>query len=233
MTRRSDPQRSTTTSPSPADRRAVRNRVLMVHRVGAGVVGVVLLVFAVLGFARGLPFFSTTGESVVGMSTNGLLSTVSVIVGLVLIGGALAGARVASTVMIAVGVLFLVSALGNLAVLRTDFNVFAFDFSNVVFSAVVGLVLLLLGAYGRISGNLPAESPYRSPERPGDESSPVEETPQTPAESAAEEAMHEAERAVAQGNATDEQRRRVEAMSQARSRKDRRRAWMEFDSGAR
>ncbi|MGY2002591.1 DUF4383 domain-containing protein [Blastococcus sp. SYSU DS1024] len=203
------------------------------HRIGAAAVGVVLLVFAALGFARGVPFFSTTGESVVGMSANGLLSTVSVIVGLVLIGGALAGAGVASTVMIVVGVLFLVSALGNLAVLRTDYNVFAFDFTNVVFSAVVGLVLLLLGAYGRISGNLPVESPYRSPDEAGDESGPVAETPQTPAESAADEAMHEAERAVAQGQATDEQRRRVEAMSQARSRKDRRRMWMEFDAGAR
>lgn len=233
MTRRSDPQRTTTAASSPEGRRAVRSRVLTVHRVGAAVVGAFLLLFAVLGLARGLPFFSTSGESVLGLSTNGLLSTISVVVGLVLIGAALRGARVASTVMIVVGVLFVLSALGNLAVLRTDYNVLAFDFSNVVFSVVVGLVLLLLGAYGRVSGNLPEESPYRSSAPDDHEPSRTEELPRTPREAEAEEAMKEAERAVAQHVATDEQRRRVEAMSHVRRRQDRRRVWMEFDSGAR
>jgi hypothetical protein len=32
--------------------------------------------------------------------------------------------------------------------------------SNVAFSVVVGLLLLVLGAYGRITGNLPADDPY-------------------------------------------------------------------------
>jgi hypothetical protein len=57
---------------------------------------------------------------------------------------------------------FLVSELPHLALLRTAFNVLAFRMSNVAFSVVVGL-LLVLGAYGRTIGNLPADSPYARP----------------------------------------------------------------------
>jgi hypothetical protein len=32
--------------------------------------------------------------------------------------------------------------------------------TNVAFSLVAGLTLLLLGAYGRLTGNLPPDSPY-------------------------------------------------------------------------
>ena len=42
--------------------------------------------------------------------------------------------------------------------------------------------------------------------------------------------MREAEFAVVQHYATEEQRRRVQAMAAVRTRTDRRRVWMEFDS---
>jgi len=102
--------------------------------------------------------------------------------------------------------------------------------SNVVFSVVVGLLLLLLGAYGRISGNLPANSPYAHPRAVVDE---PPELPSSPEEVAAEAAMREAEVAVVQHYATDDQRRRVEAMSSVRTRAERRRLWMAEDATAR
>jgi hypothetical protein len=129
--------------------------------------------------------------------------------------------------MIVVGSLFLLSALANLAALRTSFNVLAFEMTNVVFSVVAGLVLLLLGAYGRVSGNLPADSPYARPA--AEEVEPADEYPSTPEEFAAERAMRDAEIAVVNHVATADQRRRVHAMAQVTSRPDRRRVWMEFD----
>jgi hypothetical protein len=203
-------------------------RVPVVHRAGAVLVALVVLVFGLLGFAGGLAYFSTRGEPILGLSSNGLLSTVSVVTAVVLIAAAFAGARVASTVMMVVGTLFLVSALANLAVLDSRFNVLAFRFSNVVFSVVAGLVLLVLGAYGRVSGHLPEDSPYARARRdlPAEA---VAEHPSTPAEVAAERAMREAEIAVVQHTATVDQRRRVEAMARVRTRPDRRRVWMEFD----
>ena len=220
-------------SPTPApaaaepDAGPENDRVLAVHRLGAIAVAAVILVFGVLGFADGLEFFSTSGEPVLGMSSNGLLSTISVVTAAVLVFAALRGPRIASTVMIVVGALFILSALANLALLRTDLNFLAFEMSNVAFSAVAGLVLLLLGAYGRLSGNLPPDSPYAvHREPPAPEPS---EYPSTPAEFAAERAMREAEIAVVQHVATADQRRRVAAMARVTGRADRRRIWMEFD----
>ncbi|MDP5181717.1 DUF4383 domain-containing protein [Blastococcus sp. BMG 814] len=208
-------------------------RVPAVHRIGAVVVAAVIAVFGILGFADGLDFFSTEGERVLGLSSNGLLSAISVVTAAVLIAAAVRGPRIASTVMIVVGVLFLVSALANLAVLNTDLNVLAFRFPNVVFSVVAGLVLLVLGAYGRVSGNLPLDSPYARPS--GDEDAAddeVDENPSTPEEFAAERAMREAEVAVVQHTATPDQQRRVEAMASAHSRAERRRLWLSFDRRA-
>ncbi|MCF6737758.1 DUF4383 domain-containing protein, partial [Blastococcus sp. KM273129] len=71
----------------------------------------VIAVFGILGFADGLDFFSTEGERILGLSSNGLLSTISVVTAAVLVAAAVRGPRIASTVMIVVGVLFLVSAL--------------------------------------------------------------------------------------------------------------------------
>ncbi|MGY1837527.1 DUF4383 domain-containing protein [Blastococcus sp. SYSU DS0510] len=208
-------------------------RVPAVHRIGAVVVAAVIAVFGILGFADGLDFFSTEGERVLGLSSNGLLSTISVVTAAVLIAAAVKGPRIASTVMIVVGVLFLVSALANLAVLNTDLNFLAFRFPNVVFSVVVGLLLLVLGAYGRVSGNLPPDSPYARAGGEGDAGpDEADEYPSTPQEFAAERAMREAEVAVVQHTATPDQQRRVAAMASAHSRAERRRVWLSFDRRA-
>jgi hypothetical protein len=86
--------------------------------------------------------------------------------------------------------------------------------------------MLLLGAYGRVSGNLPDDSPYAHPHERIIEPS---ERPSTPEEFAAEAAMREAEFAVVQHYATEDQRRRVQAMAAVHTQADRRRIWMEFD----
>ena len=206
-------------------------RVFAVQRIGALAVAAVILVFGVLGFAGGLDFFSTDGEPILGLSSNGLLSTISVLTAGVLVLAALRSPRTASTLMIAVGILFLLSGLLSLAVLRTEANLLAFQIENVIFAEVTGLVLLMLGAYGRVSGNLPADSPYAKPREDGDQvdgDSP-DGVPSTPAEFAAERAMREAEVAVVQHTATPDQRSRVEAMAQVHTRGDRRRVWMSLD----
>lgn len=162
------------------------------------------------------------------MSSNGLLSTISVVTAAVLIGAAVRGPRIASTVMIVVGSLFLLSALVHLAVLRTGFNVLAFKMTNVFFSIGAGLTLLVLGPYGRLSGNLPPDSPYASADV-GEDPEPPESYPSTPAELAVERAIREAEIAVVNHVATADQRRRVAAMAKERTRAGRRRVWTEFD----
>jgi hypothetical protein len=201
--------------------------VYAVQRAGAVLVALFLLVFALLGFASGQHFLSTRGQPVLGMSSNGLLSTISVVVALVLLAAAVRSPRTASTVMIVLGPLFLLSAFVNSIVLQTHLNVLGFELSNVVFSVVVGLLMLLLGAYGRISGHLPPDSPYAHPSTDGPDY--VDERPSTPEEVAAEQAMRDAEIATVQHTATPDQYRRVQAMAQVHTRTDRRVVWMESD----
>jgi hypothetical protein len=214
------------THPVAEEPDGVDRRVFVVQRLGALLVGGVLLVFGLLGSTTGVPLLATHGERVLGLSSNGLLSALSLVVAAILIGAAVRGPRVASTVMIVLGVLFLLSALGNMAVLHTAANFLAFQMSNVLFSIVVGLLLLLLGCYGRVSGHLPEDSPYAHVHPD------LVEPPdlaQTPEEHAADAAMREAEIAVVEHHATWDQRRRVEAMASAHTRADRRRIWLGFD----
>jgi len=227
------PQSRRRTATDPGEPPSLGARVPVVQRIGAIAVGLVILVFGLLGFANQLAFFSTEGEDVLGLSSNGLLSTISVVTAVVLFVAAARGPRIASTVMIVVGGLFLLSALVNLAVLRTSFNILAFEFQNVVFSVVAGLLLLVLGAYGRVSGHLPPDSPYARPGGDEEEVDLTSELASTPEEVAAEKAMRDAEVAVVQHIATNDQRRRVAAMAQVHSRAERRRVWMSFDEAGR
>ncbi len=121
------------------------------YRVGGGLIGAFLLVFGLFGFFDLVGIFSTEGDKVAGLSTNAVLSTLSVVVGGILILGAFVGGNTASTLNGVIGILFLLSGLVNLVLLRSSFNVLNFEMPNVIFSFVVGMALLLFGLYGRVS----------------------------------------------------------------------------------
>jgi hypothetical protein len=218
---------------------APTHRVVTVHRVGAVVVAVVIAAFGVLGFIGGLGFFDTRGAPVLGLSSNGLLSTISVITAVVLVLAAVRGGRLSSTVMIVVGALFIVSAFANLGVMTTPYNFLAFRWPNVVFSIVAGLVLLFLGGYGRLSAGLPDDNPYRTERAPEDDDQDdpraaersLPSRPSTRAERDADAAMAEASRAIASGSATPEQRRRMDDVDRLRVHEDRRDRWMALTRG--
>lgn len=142
------------------ERRPAEHRLSLVYRFGAGLTGLVLLVFGTLGFLDRLEFFDTQGQTIMGLSSNGLLSLISVVVGTLLIIGAVVGGNFASTLNITVGALFVLSGFVHLMVLDSDYNILAFQMPNVVFSFVVGLMVLMFGLYGRVSGGLPPDNPY-------------------------------------------------------------------------
>ncbi|GLW54412.1 DUF4383 domain-containing protein [Kitasatospora phosalacinea] len=142
------------------DELPVDHRLANVYRLGAGLCGVVLLVFGCLGLADGLAFFSTSGDRVAGLTSNGLLSLVSIATAAVLIAGAVIGGNTASTINIVVGTLFVLSGFVNLALLDSGANVLAFRIPNVIFSFLMGLVIATFGMYGRVSSKLPFDNPY-------------------------------------------------------------------------
>lgn len=136
------------------------NPLNRVYRIAAAFIGVWLLTFGMLGFFDQLSFFDTTGDKVAGLSTNVLLSAISVVVGLVLLGGAVVGGNTSAALNLVIGTLFLLSGLANLTLLRTSWNILNFRMSNVIFSFVTGLLLLTFGLYGRVTGGLPPDNPY-------------------------------------------------------------------------
>ncbi|WNO74774.1 DUF4383 domain-containing protein [Streptomyces sp. AM8-1-1] len=142
------------------DHLPVDHRLSRVYRVGAGLMGLILIAFGILGLIDKIGFFDTDGDKVAGLSTNGALSVLSICVGVLLLVGMVIGGNVASTLNMVLGVLFVASGFINLALLDTDFNPLAFEIQNVLFSFVVGLMLMTFGMYGRVSSTLPHDNPY-------------------------------------------------------------------------
>ena len=160
----------------PPPRRHVRldeqlpldHRLNQVYRIGAGLMGLILIIFGVLGLINKIGFFDTGGDTVAGLNTNGALSVLSICVGLILLVGMVVGGNIASTLNMVLGVLFIASGFVNLALLDTSYNFLAFHIQNVLFSFVVGVMLMFFGMYGRVSGSLPHDNPYwraRHPEQ--------------------------------------------------------------------
>ncbi|MFD5517241.1 DUF4383 domain-containing protein [Streptomyces sp. NPDC127066] len=145
---------------NPQDELPLDHHLATVYRWGAAFCGVVLLVFGSLGFADELSPFNTNGDSIAGMSTNGALSLISVVVGLILIAGAVIGGNIASTLNMVVGTLFLLSGFAHIFILDRPANILDFGMTNVIFSFVMGLVILTFGMYGRVSSKLPHDNPY-------------------------------------------------------------------------
>ncbi|HBF84560.1 MAG TPA: DUF4383 domain-containing protein [Streptomyces sp.] len=146
----------------------VDHRLSQVYRIGAGLMGLVLVAFGILGLLDRIGFFDTGGDTVAGLNTNGALSVLSICIGLLLFGGMVIGGNLASTLNMVLGVAFLVSGFVNLALLDTGVNFLAFRMQNVIFSFVVGLLLMTFGMYGRVSGGLPHDNPYWRARHRGD-----------------------------------------------------------------
>ncbi|MEW2403761.1 DUF4383 domain-containing protein [Streptomyces sp. NPDC046862] len=146
----------------------VDHRLNTVYRIGAGLMGLVLLAFGILGLIDEVGYFDTRGDTVGGLNTNGTLSVLSICVGLLLFAGMVIGGNFASTLNMVFGVLFILSGFVNLGLLDTDSNFLAFRIQNVMFSFIYGVLLMTFGMYGRVGTALPHDSPYwraRHPEQ--------------------------------------------------------------------
>ncbi|MFE1307919.1 DUF4383 domain-containing protein [Streptomyces sp. NPDC058755] len=142
------------------DHLPVDHRLNTVYRIGAGLMGLFLLAFGILGLTDNIGFFDTGGNTAMGLNTNGTLSVLSVCVGLLLCVGMVIGGNFASTLNMTLGILFILSGFLNLSLLDGDYNFLAFRIQNVLFSFVVGVLLMVFGMYGRVGSTLPHDNPY-------------------------------------------------------------------------
>ncbi|MFH8383207.1 DUF4383 domain-containing protein [Kitasatospora sp. NPDC018058] len=143
------------------DELPVDHKLVTVWRIGAGLGGVFLIVFGSLGLADHPSFLDTRGDEIGGLSTNGALAILSIVVGAILVLGAVIGGNFASNLNMVVGVLFVLSGFYGLAVLgRSDANILNFRMSNVLFAFLFGIVITTFGMYGRVSSHLPHDNPF-------------------------------------------------------------------------
>ena len=192
------------------------------HRIGAAVVGGFVFVFGLAGLARRPDVFSTEGPVVFGMTTNGFLAFLSMVVGFMLVFAAVFGDPAAAWGAIVAGAVFILSGVVNVFLLGTALNVMAFTMPNVVFSWVVGAVLVALGMIGRRE-HPTVESLYGTRLEYEDAAAQVHPDPVAAAE------LAEAERARALHYATEEQTERLRDADRYRSVDDRVPSWEESD----
>ncbi|MFJ7147924.1 DUF4383 domain-containing protein [Streptomyces sp. NPDC100445] len=142
------------------DHLPVDHHLNQVYRFGAGLIGAFLIVFGILGLINHIGYFNTGGDRVVGLNTNGSLSVLSICIGAILMIGMVIGGNFASTLNMVLGVLFLLNGFLFLGLLDTTNNFLAFRMQNVLFSFIVGLLLMTFGMYGRVGHALPYDNPY-------------------------------------------------------------------------
>ncbi|MFJ4004515.1 DUF4383 domain-containing protein [Streptomyces sp. NPDC090023] len=156
----------------------VDHKLNLVYRIGAGLIGLFLLVFGILGLVGHIGAFNVGSDTVAGLNTNGALSILSICVGVILLAGMVIGGNFASTLNMVFGVLFILSGFLNLGLLDTENNFLAFKIQNVFFTFIVGLLLMTFGMYGRVGSSLPHDNPYwRSRHPESEHEQPALDTP--------------------------------------------------------
>lgn len=131
----------------------INHHLQPLYRVLAGAAGLYVLAFGVVGFlqTRDLDFFAQDGLPwVLGLRANRAFAALSIVVGLVLVIGAVIGRTVDLWINVVAGVVFLVAGMAMMALLQTDLNVLGFTVTTCIVSFVIGLVLLTAALYGRV-----------------------------------------------------------------------------------
>lgn len=122
------------------------------YRLLAGLCGLFVLLFGIVGLTRtaGDPLFSEGDTTVFGLHLNLAFAIISVVVGVVLVGGALIGRNIDHFVNLVGGGVFLVAGMVMLPTQRMGGDFLNFRVSTCVVSFIIGIVLLTAGLYGRV-----------------------------------------------------------------------------------
>lgn len=139
----------------------VNHRLQPFYRAVAGLCGVFVLVFGIVGYlqTRGMETFAQTDlPRVLGLTTNPAFAILSIVAGVVLLIAALIGRNLARFVNLVAGTVFAVAGMAMLTLLRTDLNILGFSVTNVVVSFILGTLLAAAGLYGKVGAPHIAEA---------------------------------------------------------------------------
>jgi hypothetical protein len=116
------------------------------YRALSAIVGIYLIVFGVVGFI----VTAGGGHRVLGQGANLLWSILSLILGVIVVGATVVGRNVDVKANQYVGWGLVGIGTYELALNRTDANVFDFTVSTVVVTYILALVLILSSLYGKV-----------------------------------------------------------------------------------
>jgi hypothetical protein len=130
----------------------VNHHLRQFYRVLAGLAGLYLLLFGIIGIAQtwGEPFFHRGGDWALGLRTNPAAAWLSALVGLVVLGAAVVGGNLQHRVGLVLGWGICGFAIVVMTVMQTDANVLDVSMVNVIVLLVLGLVILASGLYGKV-----------------------------------------------------------------------------------
>ena len=125
------------------------------YRFLAGAAGLYLLITGALGLIRtwGDPFFHRGSDWVLGLRVNPAASWLILVAGLLALAAAVAGGNVNHRVNLVLGWALCGFAMVVMALIRTEANVFNVSMINVIVVAVLGLVLITAGLYGKVGAS--------------------------------------------------------------------------------
>jgi hypothetical protein len=131
------------------------------YRMLALLAGAYLIVFGVIGVivTAGAGLLDRPDDRVLGQGANLLWSIVAVVFGAVVVLASLAPRNVGNQVQWLGGWTLLVIGTYELAVSRTDANLFKFTIATVVATYLVGLALVLAGLYTKVGPTEQAGAP--------------------------------------------------------------------------
>ena len=134
----------------------INHHLQPLYRVLAGLSGLYVLVFGIVGLVqtRGLDTFAQEGlPSVLGLQANRAFAIISIVAGVIVLGGAIVGGNLDQSLNLGASLVFLVAGMAMMILMQTDLNFLGFSMATCIVSFVIGLVLLTAGLYGKVGSN--------------------------------------------------------------------------------
>jgi hypothetical protein len=141
----------------------INHRLRPLYRFLAGLTGLYVLVFGIVGAAvsRGHPFVTRDHIYALGLRTNLAFAVLSIIVGAIVLLGVIVGRNVDHILNLVGGLVFLLAGMFMLILLQTDLNLLNYTVSTSVVSFIIGLVLFTAGLYSRVGSREETEAEER------------------------------------------------------------------------
>jgi hypothetical protein len=129
----------------------INHRLSGFYRFLAALAGIFLLVFGIVGTVQtwGHPLFDRADVTALGLRINLAFAILSIVVGAIVLAGALIGGNLAHHLNLLAGGVFWLAGLVMLLLLQTEANFLNFEVSTCIVSFLIGTLLVLAGLYGK------------------------------------------------------------------------------------